>query len=109
MAQRRRKLLDALGDTAPEGRSARFVCVIAVAHGELLELARGEYEGRIAMEEMPGPAGFGYDSIFIPQGEARSWAQLPMEVKQCASHRSLAAARIIPAIGQIFPQLRPRG
>ncbi|MCY4024435.1 MAG: non-canonical purine NTP pyrophosphatase [Anaerolineaceae bacterium] len=100
MAQRRQKLLDALGDTAPEGRGARFVCVIAVAQGERLELARGEYEGRIAMAEMPGPAGFGYDSIFIPQGEERSWAQLPEDVKQRASHRSLAAARILPVLRQ---------
>ena len=109
MAQRRQKLLDALGDAAPEGRSARFVCVIAVARGERLELARGEYEGRIATEEMPGPAGFGYDSIFIPHGEDRSWAQLPMEVKQRASHRSLAAARIIPALRRLLPGLDPRG
>lgn len=109
MAQRRQRMLDALGDTRPEGRSARFVCVIAVAHGERLELARGEYEGRIAMEEMPGPAGFGYDSIFIPHGEERSWAQLPEEVKQRASHRSLAAARIIPALRQLLPGLDPRG
>ena len=109
MAQRRQKLLDALGDTAPKGRSARFVCVIAVAQGVRLELARGEYEGRIALSEMPGPAGFGYDPIFIPHDEEHSWAQLPTEVKQRASHRSLAAARIIPAICQMFPKLRPRG
>lgn len=106
MAQRRQKMLDALGDTAPEGRSARFVCVIAVAHGGSLELARGEYEGRIALSEMPGPAGFGYDSIFIPHNEERSWAQLPMDVKQRASHRSLAAARIIPRLRRLLPELR---
>ena len=108
MAQRRQKLLDALGDAAPESRGARFVCVIAVAWGERLELARGEHEGRIAMEEMPGPAGFGYDSIFIPRGEDRSWAQLPSEMKQRGSHRSLAAARIVPSMRLLLPGLRPR-
>lgn len=105
MAQRRRKLLDALGDTAPERRRARFVCVIAVAWGEHLKIARGEHEGQIAMAEMPGPAGFGYDSIFIPQGEERSWAQLPEDVKQLASHRSLAASRIIPTLRQLLRNL----
>ncbi len=103
MAQRRRKLLDALGDLPPAQRRARFVCVIALAWGARLELARGEYEGRIALAEMPGPAGFGYDSIFIPQGSDRSWAQLPENVKQRASHRSLAAARIVPALRRLLP------
>ena len=109
MAQRRNKLLAALGERPPAQRRARFVCVIAVALGERLELAGGEYEGRIAMAEMPGPAGFGYDSIFIPHDADRSWAQLPPEVKQRHSHRSLAAARIIPALRQLLPALRPRG
>lgn len=108
MAQRRRKLLDALGERPPAQRRARFVCVIAVAAGECLELARGEYAGRIALAEMPGPAGFGYDSIFIPQDADRSWAQLPPEVKQRDSHRSLAARRILPLLRELLPDLRPR-
>ncbi len=109
MAQRRQKLLDALGDLPPERRIARFVCVIAVAWGERLELARGEYAGRIATAEMPGPAGFGYDSIFIPRDAERSWAQLPPAAKQHHSHRSLAAMRIIPALRRMLPSLRADG
>lgn len=109
MAQRRQKLLAALGERPPAQRRARFVCVIAVASGEGLELARGEYEGRIATTEISGPAGFGYDSIFIPHDAERSWAQLPPDVKQRHSHRSLAAARIIPALRQLLPALHPRG
>lgn len=109
MAQRRQKLLAALGDRPPAQRRARFVCVIAVAQGENIEMVRGEYGGRIADAEMPGPAGFGYDSIFIPQDAGRSWAQLPPEVKQRHSHRSLAAARIIPLLRQMLPPLHRRG
>ncbi len=106
MAQRRQRLLEALGDLPPAQRGARFRCVIAVAWDERLELAHGEYAGRIAQGEMPGPAGFGYDSIFIPEGADRSWAQLPPEEKNRHSHRSVAAARILPTLRQLMPELR---
>ena len=106
MAQRRQRLLEALGELPPAQRGARFRCVIAVAWGERLELASGDFAGRIAQAEMPGPAGFGYDSIFIPAGAERSWAQLPPDEKNRHSHRSLAAARIIPALRRLLPELR---
>ena len=106
MAQRRQHLLDALGELPPAQRSARFRCVIAVAWGARLERVSGEYEGRIAQAEMPGSAGFGYDSIFIPAGADRSWAQLPPDEKNRHSHRGLAARHIIPALRQLMPELR---
>ncbi len=109
MAQRRQHLLDALGELPPAQRSARFRCVIAVAWGARLERVSGEYEGRIAQAEMPGPAGFGYDSIFIPAGADRSWAQLPPDEKNRHSHRGLAAARIIPVLRHMLPELRAGG
>ena len=109
MAQRRQRLLEALGDLPQAERSARFVCVIAVARGQRLELAHGEYAGRIAQAEMPGPAGFGYDSIFIPQDADRSWAQLPPDEKNRHSHRGLAAARILPLLRYMLPELRAGG
>lgn len=109
MAQRRQRLLDALGGLPPSQRSARFRCVIAVAWGARLERVSGEYEGRIAGAEMPGPSGFGYDSIFIPAGAERSWAQLPPDEKNHRSHRSLAAARIIPVLRQMLPESGARG
>ena len=106
MAQRRQHLLDALGERPPAQRGARFRCVIAVACGAQLALAEGACAGRIAERELPGPAGFGYDSIFIPAGAERSWAQLPPDEKNRHSHRSLAAARILPALPQLLPELR---
>ena len=109
MAQRRQRLLEALGELPPAQRGARFRCVIAVAWGERLELASGDYAGRIAQAEMPGPSGFGYDSIFIPTGAERSWAQLPPDEKNRHSHRSLAAARILSLLRHLLPELRARG
>ena len=71
-------------------RSARFVCVIAVAAPDgLVGTAEGEVRGRIALAAM-GQGGFGYDPAFIPDGYEQTFGQLPQEVKNSLSHRSNA-------------------
>jgi len=71
-------------------RSARFVCVIAVAAPDgLVGTAEGEVRGRIALASM-GQGGFGYDPAFIPDGYEQTFGQLPQEVKNSLSHRSNA-------------------
>ncbi len=97
---RRLKLLDALRDVPDPDRTARFVCVIAVADaktGNVL-FAEGEVTGRIAHEEMEGPAGFGYDPVFIPDGYDVSFAQMPEFEKNRLSHRGRAAGAILPLL-----------
>lgn len=88
-------LLRNLADTGDAVRRARFVCVVAVAQptGET-ELFRGERTGRIA-EHMKGEYGFGYDPVFIPEGHARTYAEMEPEFKSGISHRqaAMAAAR----------------
>ena len=88
-------LLRNLADTGDAARRARFVCVVAVAlpSGET-ELFRGERIGRIA-EHMKGEYGFGYDPVFIPEGHARTYAEMEPEFKSGISHRqaAMAAAR----------------
>jgi XTP/dITP diphosphohydrolase len=98
MAQRRQKLLAALGDTPDAQRTARFVCVIAVAQGDRLELVRGVCEGRIAWTEDDGPEGFGYDALFIPQGYDLPWSRIPLAEKNQISHRGQAARLIVPIL-----------
>ena len=71
-------------------RSARFVCVMAVATPEgIVGTAEGEVRGKIALAAA-GQGGFGYDPAFIPNGFDRTFGELPQEVKNSLSHRSNA-------------------
>jgi XTP/dITP diphosphohydrolase len=53
----------------------------------------GIWPGAVAFEEQ-GEHGFGYDPIFIPEGFEVTAAQLPPEVKNSVSHRSLALEQL---------------
>lgn len=86
--ERMDKLLGELAGV--DDRTARFVCVIALAfNGEIIATFRGEVEGRIAHEKS-GSKGFGYDPIFIPEGYEVSFADLGSDVKDSISHRGRA-------------------
>jgi XTP/dITP diphosphohydrolase len=78
-----------------ENRRARFVCVIAIAiNGELIETFEGEVRGVITKEPR-GDNGFGYDPVFLPDGESRTFAELPAEVKNAISHRANAFKKAV--------------
>lgn len=92
-AANNRKLLAALEHAAD--RRAQFRCALALAapDGRLWEL-EGCCRGRI----LPAPRGrngFGYDPLFIPDGDTRSFAEMPPAEKNRLSHRAraLRAAR----------------
>ena len=73
-----------------ENRRARFVCVIAIAiNGEVIETFEGEVRG-VIVDAPRGSSGFGYDPIFLPDGETRTFGELPAEVKNTISHRANA-------------------
>jgi XTP/dITP diphosphohydrolase len=77
-----------------EDRSARFVCVTALASPDgHIELFEGEVHGEIA-ESPRGDAGFGYDPVFVIAGDGRTMAELPAEEKHRISHRGLAGAKL---------------
>lgn len=80
----------------PEGsRQARFRCVLAVARGgEVVASFAGVVEGRLT-EEASGAGGFGYDPIFVPEGEDATFGELPAEVKHRRSHRARALAELL--------------
>jgi XTP/dITP diphosphohydrolase len=88
-----RKLLAML--PAGAARTARFVCVLALApiEGELLTVS-GAVEGTLALAPR-GAEGFGYDPIFIPQGFDRTFGELTAEVKHAFSHRGRAAQAML--------------
>ena len=93
---RTHNLLAELSRVSMDGRTARFVSVIAIADrtGELLSLSTGTCEGRIA-ETVKGSNGFGYDPIFIPNGFHRTFGELQPEVKNRISHRARALSQAI--------------
>ena len=81
---------------APEPRTARFHCVIALARGGRVEATfDGAVEGTI-LERERGLAGFGYDPLFVPSGYEDTFGELPPEVKNSLSHRGRALAKVIP-------------
>lgn len=86
------KLLAALSDMEPEKRTARFVCCAAfIDNSGTTFMARGTVEGRIA-SECRGENGFGYDSLFIPDGYAITFGEMEPEIKHQISHRAQAFA-----------------
>lgn len=70
-------------------RRARALCAIACFDGARLVAARGVTEGSIAAAPR-GSAGFGWDSIFIPQGFDATYAEMSAVEKDRVSHRGRA-------------------
>ena len=78
-----------------KARSARFRCVMAlVEDGKILGSFDGRVEGVIINAER-GDGGFGYDSLFVPEGHCETFAQLPADVKNQLSHRGRALAKVL--------------
>jgi XTP/dITP diphosphohydrolase len=88
------KLLGELAEVTGEGRRARYVCELVLLSPGREELAaRGELEGRIR-ENRRGSEGFGYDPVFIPDGQSRTVAELGDAWKRTSSHRARAVAAL---------------
>jgi XTP/dITP diphosphohydrolase len=89
-AERNARIVDMLGAVPLERRTARFRAAVAVAlpNGSV-RIFEGTCEGRIATSAR-GRGGFGYDPIFIPDGETRTMAEVPAEIKNRISHRARA-------------------
>ena len=99
-AANRQKALRLLQDK--DDRSARFRTVITLitakdnAGSETNPIAaqvEGRVEGRMAEEER-GEGGFGYDSLFIPDGYSQTFAEMPAETKNSISHRARAVQQL---------------
>jgi XTP/dITP diphosphohydrolase len=71
-------------------RWARFVCDIAIVKpGKKPKIVEGVCWGKIT-DRMIGDKGFGYDPVFIPEGQKLSFAQMPLNKKNRISHRGKA-------------------
>lgn len=84
------KLIGLVADMEPDARAARYRCVAAIAwpDGRTMH-AEGTCEGTL-IRQLRGDRGFGYDPVFVPQGERRTMAELGDEEKDRISHRGRA-------------------
>ena len=90
-----RKVEAALG--AAEDRSAYFVCALALAwpdgHSEVYE---GRIDGVLVFPPR-GSRGFGYDPIFLPEGQSLTFGEMDPAAKHAMSHRARAFAKLAAA------------
>jgi XTP/dITP diphosphohydrolase len=101
-SQNRIKLLDALQGVALAQRTARFRCVLVLLMGsEDTLVAQGVCEGHIA-EQVSGEQGFGYDSLFVPQGYDKTFGQLDASIKHTVSHRGAALLKLRSELGKRY-------
>lgn len=77
-----------------EDRRARFRTVIALIFEDKEYLFEGTVEGHIT-EHPSGCEGFGYDPVFVPRGQNRTFAEMPLGEKNALSHRALAFAKLL--------------
>jgi len=82
-------LLKLMDGTPENGRAARFEAVIAYYEKGTLKLFKGVCHGRIS-DSMRGGGGFGFDPVFVPTGDDRSFAEMCKNEKNAASHRGRA-------------------
>jgi XTP/dITP diphosphohydrolase len=103
--QRAEVAMQEVGAVEPEQRSGRFVAVICLAwpDGEA-EYFRGEAEGRLVWPPR-GNSGFGYDPVFLPDGQTRTFGEMTAEEKHgwkpgqatALSHRARAFQKFAEA------------
>ncbi|MEZ5864707.1 MAG: non-canonical purine NTP pyrophosphatase [Geminicoccaceae bacterium] len=94
--RRYRQALRRLGRRGQARRLRQHVLCLAWpdGHSEL-------FEGRIAgtlLETPRGAGGFGYDPIFVPEGENRTFAELSRAEKSALSHRGIAMRALLDAV-----------
>lgn len=95
------KLLRSLEGVSAPRRTARFRTVVVIAYPEREPLVvEGTLEGSIR-EEPRGDQGFGYDPVFVPEGEGgRTLAELTPAEKNAISHRGRALRKLAEVLGQ---------
>ena len=93
------RLLGELEGVAAERRRARYVSELVAVSPDGEELrGTGTLEGRIAAEPR-GHEGFGFDPVFVPDGETRTVADLGNDWKRLNSHRARAAQALLRDLG----------
>jgi len=94
-----RRVEDALAAKGPDtSRDAHFVCVLALAWPDgHVEWFEGRADGTLTWPPR-GTVGFGYDPVFVPLGDTRSYAELDPAEKHRISHRAAAFEKLVAAV-----------
>lgn len=88
-----------------EDRRASVSTCIAYCEGPDVQLFEGIIEGTVSME-IRGTNGFGYDRIFIPNGQSKTYAEMTTEEKNTISMRSIALSKLRDFLVQRGDQVR---
>lgn len=97
-----KKLLQNLRGVPPRRRTARFRCVLHfIAPDGIVHSAEGICKG-VIIESPRGVNGFGYDPIFLPDGETKTLAEMSPPEKNSLSHRARAISSIKPSLLSYF-------
>lgn len=97
-AANNRLLLEQLEEVPDDRRGADFHCAVAFcAPDGNEEVVSGQMRGRIIREQR-GSGGFGYDVVFVPEGETRTSAEMPADEKDAISHRGKSLRAVAPLV-----------
>ncbi|MEU1684008.1 RdgB/HAM1 family non-canonical purine NTP pyrophosphatase [Micromonospora sp. NPDC005707] len=96
-------VLDQIADLPDEHRGAAFVCTVALVLPSGKEhLVDGRQPGRL-LRAPRGDGGFGYDPIFLGDGQERTNAELTPEEKDAVSHRGKALRELAKLVAKVLP------
>ena len=97
-------LLGQLADVPPDRRAAHFTCVAALVipgPGGTERVVEGQLDGRLTQAPR-GENGFGYDPVFVPDGDDRTTAEMAPEEKDAISHRGRAFRALAREIADLL-------
>ena len=95
-------LLAQVWDVPDDRRGAHFACAAALALPDGVErVVEGRLTG-VLVRERRGSNGFGYDPVFVPDGETRTTAELEPQEKDAISHRGRAFRGLVPHVAELL-------
>lgn len=81
-----------------EDRRARFEAVVSYHDGRGIRTFHGKCDGTLTTQPRAAGHGFGFDPIFVPEGQAQTFAELPASYKNRFSHRGRALSALADAL-----------